>query len=373
MPEKSVSILKESRLGERRVILLPEQVKHFINADFKVYIAKGAGQSMGYDDHLYASFGAKIVEQDEAWQISSYVLKYKAPTPDEFKYFHNNLHLGAWFHAEGNQALTLAICQSGMTAYSYEFFQTTDGIFPMSVASSEISGKLAILYGAYHLQSHMGGAGILLADVVGAKSPKIVIIGYGNAGGAAARLAIGLGADVVVLGTNKAKLRQFQATVPSNVKCYLNSPDVLENQLLDADLVIGAIRISTFDTQPMIDENLVKKMKRGSMIIDITCGYGDGYLPTFDHISTFDQPVYERHGVLHCKLNALPAAVPITTNHVISPLLVPYLINLGQAIFDKSFNDPISAQGKIIENGILIHPEVQRHMEMLKKKTNHLE
>ena len=243
--------------------------------------------------------------------------------------------------------------------------QDADGIFPLSVASSEIAGKLAILHGAYYLQRHFGGAGILLAGVVGLKPPKVLVIGHGNAGGAAARLAATLGANVVVLGTNRERLRRFQATVPSSVTCYVNSPEVLARELPEADLVIGAILISTYDTPPIIDEDLVKCMKKGAVIVDITCGYGTGYLPTGDQFTSFGHPVTERHGVLHCKIKNLPAAVPVTTNEAVSTLITPYLIALGNAIFDDGIYDPVSVSGKIVEHGIIVHPEVERNMKMI--------
>jgi alanine dehydrogenase len=280
---------------------------------------------------------------------------------------HKDLHLGAIYHAEGDKSLVQILCKSGITAYSYEFFQTPDGLFPLSVPGSEIAGKLAVLSGAYYLQSHTGGAGILFSHVVGVQPPKVVIIGYGNAGGAAARLSVAIGAEVVVLGTHPERLRRFQATVPSSVHCYLTSPEVLERELPHADLVIGTILISTYDTPCLIGEDLVRHMKKGSVMIDITCGYGAGYLPTFPHFTTFEDPMVERFGVLHCKIDILPSAVPKTASQAISHVIVPYLIALGNAIFDPSVSDPTSAAGKIIEGGCILHPEVQRHMDMVSR------
>ncbi len=212
---KSVAILRETRHGERRVILKPTHVRLFHEAGFRVLVEHDAGTGLEISDQEYEHAGAQIVSTDTAWTAGPLVLKYKAPLPPEFGYFGPNLHLGAYLHAEGNPALTMALCRAGVTAYSYELFRAPDGIFPMSMASSEIAGKLAVLYGAYHLQSHLGGAGVLLASVPGIRPPKVVVIGYGNVGGAAVRLAAAVGAEVVVLGTNPARLRRFAATVPA--------------------------------------------------------------------------------------------------------------------------------------------------------------
>jgi len=361
---KAVSILKELGAGEHRVVLLPTETAAFVEAGFKVFVERGAGERAGALDDDYRAAGASVVSTEEAWGASSYVLKYKAPRPREFKYFRDGLVLGASFHAEGDASMTSELCRKKVTAYSFEFFRTPEGIFPLSVPSSEVSGKLAVLYGAYHLQKHLGGRGVLLADVVGVRRPRVLVIGHGNAGGAAARMAHALGADVVVLGANRERLRRFQATMPSLVECYLNTPEILAREVPRSDLVIGAILVSSYDTEPMIEEGLVRQMRPGSVIVDVTCGYGSGYLPTFDRETTHLEPVYERFGVLHCKIDALPSSVPVTVARATSLVRAPYLIALGRAIFE-GVSDPVSEAGKITEDGRVVHPEVKRHMDML--------
>lgn len=364
MVEKSVAVLKETRANEKRVILLPEEVQKFCKDDFRVFVETGAGAGTGVTDDDYRVAGGEIVSTEDAWQLSPYVLKYKAPGPEEFGYLREDLHLGAFFHAEGNEHLTEELCRQGVSAYTYEFFQTPEGVFPLAVPDTEISGKLAVLYGAYYLQSHLGGRGMLLADTIGAKPPRVLVIGYGNAGGAASRLASSMGAKVAVLGTNRERLRQFQATMPSSVECYLNSPEILAREVQEADLVIGAILISTYDTEPMITEDLLESMKAGTVIVDVTVGYGSGYLPTFDRQTTHDDPMYERSGVLHCKIDAMPGSVPLTATQAVSPLVTPYLIELGNAIFEGT-DDPTSKAGQIVDRGKIAHPEIQRHMDMI--------
>ena len=360
---KSVAIVRETRTGERRVILKPAHVRLLRDAGFRVYVERGAGSGLEIGDREYERAGGDVVPTDTAWTVSPLVLKYKAPLPDEFRYFRPELHLGAFLHAEGDPRLTLELCRARVTAYAYELFRTRDGIFPLSVASSEIAGKLAVLYGAYHLQSHLGGAGVLLAGVTGLQPPKVVVIGYGNAGGAAARLAASMGADVVVLGTNPARLRRFAATAPRNVRCLINDPGVLERELPDADLVIGAILVSTYDTPAIVTDDLVVQMKRGAVLVDVTCGYGAGYMPTCDQLTSHSAPTVERHGVLHIKIKTLPESVPITTNDAVSALVAPYIMTLAHAIYGEAV-DPISDAGKVTQAGEIVHPEVRRHMEV---------
>lgn len=361
---KSISIIKEKRMGEHRVILLPEQVKLFKNAGYDILVEEGAGSGIDVPDELYTAAGAKIVNTEQAWTNSKLILKYKPPIEDEMQFLNQHKIIGAVFHAEGDKKLTDALLRSRCTAYSYEFFKTPNGVFPLSVASSEIAGKAAVIYGAYHLQKHLGGSGVLLSYVPGVKPPKVVIIGYGNAGGSAARMAAQLGAEVVVLGTDRARLRKFQTTISSNVTCYLNSAEVIKREIANADLVIGAILISTYDTEPILTEDMVKIMKKGSVIVDVTCGYGSGYMPSFDHSTSLQNPVYEKFGVLHCKIDILPSAFPKTTVPAMSQVIAPYLLNLAEAIF-KSKNDPTSEAGKIVETGRITHYELQRHYDRL--------
>lgn len=362
---KIISILKEIRAGERRVILQPEEAGRFVKRGFDVLVESGAGACAFRPDEDYRAFGAHIVSTEAAWSESNLVLKYKAPDPSEYRFFRRDLCLGAFLHAEGNLAMVEAMRASGMTAIAYEFYQTPAGVFPLAVSDNEIAGKLAVLYGAYHLQSHIGGSGVLLSDVRGARRARVLVIGYGNAGGAAARLAASMGADVVVLGTNHESLRRFAATVPANVRCRINTADVLAEEVPEADLVVGAILISTFDTPPMIDETMVRKMRPGSMIVDVTCGYGAGYLPTFDHLTTHQSPVYEKHGIIHCKIDALPASVPLTAAQATSANIGPYLEELAERHFSGETAPLEARDGVVVSAERIVHPEVMRHVELV--------
>jgi alanine dehydrogenase len=362
---RSVSILKERLPNETRVVLLPEQVALFTAAGIEVLIESGAGVGAGCPDAAYQAVSARIVSVDEAWAGSSLILKLFAPSPAEYERLNQGTSIGGFLHAEGRKPLVEALKKQRCTAYAYEYFRTPDGIFPMAVPLSEISGQMAVIYGAYYLQAQFGGRGVLLPATPGAVPARVLVIGYGNAGTGAARLAASMGARVVVLGTHREKLRHFQALMPPGTECYLNTPEVLEREVLKADLVIGTILISTFDTPPMIEEALVRRMKPGSMIVDVTCGHGRGYLPSFDRFTTHRDPVYIKHGVLHCKIDILPAGVPLSAGQANSAVIAPYLLRMAESLFDPSRPDPTSAAGKIIENGRVVHPEIARNMVMI--------
>lgn len=358
----NISIIKEKKPGEVRVILTPDQTRLFKENGFNMLVEKDAGLGLGYTNSEYKKNGCKIVSTEEGWNNSKLIFKYKPPTTEEFRYLNQDKIICGVFHAEGDPILTNNLLKSKCTVYSYEFFKTPEGIYPLSVASSEIAGKVAVIYAAYHLQRHLGGNGVLLAPVVNLKPPKVLVIGYGNSGGSAARLAAAMGAQVTVLGTNKENLRAFQATMPQNTICLINSKSTLRREIMDADIVIGAILISTYDTPAMIDDNMVKSMKKGSIIVDVTAGYGAGYISSFDKNSSFEYPVYERYGILHCKIDVLPLAYPNTTVQAMSQHLSPYLLNLAKTVFNKNFTDLTSENGKIIDNGKINNYELERHM-----------
>lgn len=360
--KKTISIIKEKKVGERRTILLPEDLRIFIQNGYDVYVERGTGSGIGISDKEYANIGAKIVSTKQAWTQSNVIFKYKPPVDSEFRYINADKHIGAVFHAEGNKELTDKLLKSKCTAYTYEFFKTKEGIFPASVASSEIAGKVAVIFAAYHLQNNRGGSGVLLAPVVNVKPPKVVVIGYGNAGGSAARMAATMGGRVVVFGTNREKLRAFQSSMPIGTECFINTPKKLREELQDADIVIGAILISTYDTKPIITKEMVKKMKKGSIIMDVTCGYGSGYIETFDHNTTLENPVFSKYGVLHCKVDVLPSAYSVTTVQAMSKHLSYYLYRMAEGIYAQKPYD-VAEAGKIVQNGKIVHFEVQRHME----------
>lgn len=352
--KKQIAIIKEKGRTEKRVVIIPCEVKRLTEAGFEVFVESGCGLGARFSDDDYAAASGKVVDTETAWKSSPFVVKLKAPQKSEYRFFRTDLHLCCFFHLENDPQLAEKLCRSKMTAYSYEFLETDSGIFPISIPQSEMSGKMAVIYGAYHLQSHMGGSGILLADTIGVAKPKVVVIGYGNAGSGAVKCALALGLEVVVIGTNPEKLRKFRAMIPSDVKTYINSKEVIEREVVNADLVIGTILVSTYNTPPMIDESIVIKMKPGSMIVDVTCGYGTGYLPTFHKFSNHMEPTYKVHGVLHCKIDSLPSSVKVTASQALSYQIAPYLIHIGNTVFGEIQNNRLVDSCKIVENGQIL-------------------
>jgi alanine dehydrogenase len=359
--QPTVSILKETRDQDRRVILLPPAVRRFRDSGFRVFVEHDAGVGCGATDQDYAAAGAQIVSTAEAWSCSPFVLKYKCPSVAERSYLTRPMHICAHFYPGENYELTQHLCAHKVTAYSYEYFKADDGSFPLMTPDSEIAGRLAILFGARQLQSTRGGLGILLASIPGIKPPKVVVIGHGNAGGAAARTAAALGNEVVVFGHRAESLRRFQATVAPGVRCLLASPDSdgRPGRGHDPRLHVrhpahghgghGQAHAAGID-----DPGRHLRLRRR-------------VIPTAHRLTRLGGEPYLVHGVWHYKDPVMPTQVHLTSAQAASQNHAPYLINLGKSIFDPRARDPVSQRAKFTDDGRVVHPDVLSDFAMIEE------
>lgn len=362
MSGKRVSILKESRDGDLRVIALPREVGSFVSHGYEVYVETGAALGQNASDDDYRVAGATVVGTDEAWTASDVVFKCRCPAEAEYRYFRPGLHLGATFYLGDKPALADVLSSRQVSAYSYEMFEDDDGTFPLMTTDSEISGHMAVIYAAYHLQDQLGGSGKMLVRMPGVGPTRVLVIGHGNAGGAAARTAAALGADVTVVGTSLSRLRRFAATVPANVTCELSTPAFIEDIVPRCDVVIGAIRISNHGTEAIVTEEMVQRMRPGSVIVDVTCGYGAGYLPTADHRTRELTDAYQRYGVTHIKNDCMPKLVYLTATSAMSRAAFPCLLALAESVYAGT-PDPVSRRGLVTSNGAVAHPHIQQELQ----------
>jgi len=362
---KEIAFVKEKYPGEARTMVVPQDVPAYLAEGYDVYVEENIGAGVGFPDTAYRAAGAVVQTCDEIW-THPLVVKYKSPQPEEYDYFRPGLTLATSYHPEGEAEMIARMCEARMTGFSLEYAVTEDGIRPMPFSDMEIAGKLAFFQGAYLLQSHFGGSGVLLSHVAGLTPPKVVVIGYGNVGGAAARSAAAMGCRVTALGSDKTRLRRFAATVPPSVTCRINTQEVLTEELKDADLVIGAVLIATEDSPAMITKEHLKIMKQGSLIMDITCGYGDGkgWMPTFPRWSSVEEPAYSVDGILHFKMDRTPGRVPRTASEARSKLMVPYLLELGALQFD-GVPSPLFESCRIVDGGIITNGYLQSTFETM--------
>lgn len=359
---KLISIVKERLDGEKRVILTPKEVAYLVESGLTVHVESGSGLGCHFSDEMYNKSGAKIVNQKEAWTSGGIVLKYKAPIADEYPFFYDGLILCALFHAEGNYGLLKRMIEHRVSAYSFEFFMTEDHYFPLAYPGGEIAGKCGFLYAMYHIQSQLGGKGILLCETVGVKKPRIGVIGYGSVGSSVIKMALDLGCEVVVFGNNIPKMRKQQVLMNNNVELCNSTPEEYLRILPTLDALFGAILISTYNTEAVVTEAIIKVMSPGTVIVDITCGYGDGYLPFIKGYTSLSEPVIKKYGLIFIKIDNLPSAYHLTTTVAYAKNLLPYIIHMASDCFD-GIPDAISRSGKILSQGEIVHNVIREHIE----------
>lgn len=355
-PDQTIGFPVESG-AERRTICTPALADQMCTAGFGVMAKPGIGMGVGITDDAYAAAGVRLVDAEQVW-AAPLVLRYKSPDPADLLRLGPSQHIGALFHAEGDPDLLDGLKRCGATAWSYEFMAEGDR-FPLGRPGGQIAGVQAVLAGVQALQ-HPAGRGILPGGVDGADAARVLIIGSGNVGAAAARTAAAFGARVTVLTSGQTSLAAYEPHAPAGVRVLVNTRRVLLKQLKDADLVIGAILISTHDTPPMITEADVAVMRPGAVIVDATCGYGPGYLPTAGPVQQPGDPPHLAGGVLHIKIEVWPALVPVTATAAYTANAVPYLLRLARvALLGKK--DPVVQSAQIAGAGRLTHPVLAQH------------
>ena len=360
----SISIAKETRHDEKRIALLPREVKKLSDLNINVSVEEDAGIGIGILDDDYLKAGAKIVSKDEIWSNSKYIAKLLCPTTDEVSAISPETHVSAFFYPGEHYRLIQHMMRKHVCAYSYEYFEEDDGTYPMMSADGWLSGRLAVQNAAFYLQTQFGGRGVVLGGPNGDENGRVLVIGSGNVGSAAIGTALALGAQVTVACRSSAGLGRCAKKWPT-VNCILANDQKFKEAVTGADIVIGAMLISTYDTPALITENLVKAMRPGSIVVDVTCGYGVGYMPTADKITMPGVGPYVRHGVLHIKNPRLPAMTPLSAAQNASKLYEPYILGLASSIFLPSQTHPVSERGCIIRGGNIINQHVKTDFRMI--------
>lgn len=360
------SLLRESRVGEMRVLLLPEDAARLCEI-CDLQVETGAGHGLGIPDDDYVRAGARIATTRAAWSRADFLLKLKAPTVAEVRRIRRGASIAALFHAEGAPDIVAELLARQITAYSFEYFRDEAGAFPLMAATGEIAGQMAVIYAAYHLQSHLDGSGVSLPACAYAPAARVAVIGYGNAGRAAAKTALALGAEVTVYTWHQAcDGDPGTGTFPKFRP--LSDPGAADG-LAQSDVIIGALRVSTFDTPPVVTTDIVQRMRAGSVIIDVTAGFGAGYIQTSAQLTSLAAPYHMAGGVKHIKIRTLPLGVHRSAAAQISRIYAPYIHRLIASLDGQSEDpagqseDSAGQQGKIIAAGQVLNLQVRRHYE----------
>lgn len=323
-----IGVPKEIKNNENRVAMTPAGVYTLTQSGHEVYIETGAGLGSSFTDDDYIAAGAKIVSTaEEAW-AQEMVMKVKEPVQSEFKYFYEGLILFTYLHLAPEYELTQKLLDKKVVGIAYETVQLPNNTLPLLTPMSEVAGRMAVQIGAQFLEKVHGGKGILLGGVPGVARGKVTIIGGGTAGTSAARIAIGLGADVTILDVNSERLRQIDEIFGNSVQTLMSNPYNIAESVKNSDLVIGSVLIPGAKAPKLVTEEMVKSMNPGSVIIDIAIDQG-GIFETTDRVTTHDNPTYVKHGVVHYAVANMPGAVPRTSTIALTNNTVPYALQIA--------------------------------------------
>jgi len=321
-----VGLPKEIKADEFRVALTPSGVHELVKSGCEVHVQTTAGEGSGFSDEMYLQSGAKIVHSAEETYVCEVVVKVKEPIECEYRYLRKGLILFTYLHLAADRALTEVLLEKRVTAYAYETL-SVNGRLPLLEPMSAVAGKMASLFGAVHLSRYNGGSGRLLGGVSGVEHNRVLILGAGVAGKAAADVAAGLGADVVMLDINASRLAYLSDIMPPNVTTLHSNAQTIEEELSRADLVIGTVLIPGAKAPKLIRKEHLNLMKKGSVIVDVSIDQG-GCTET-SHATTHHEPTYEVDGIVHYCVANMPGAYPRTSTLALTNATLPYVLMLA--------------------------------------------
>ncbi|MDQ0427388.1 alanine dehydrogenase [Planomicrobium stackebrandtii] len=356
-----IGIPKEIKNNENRVAITPAGVDAFVRAGHQVIIETSAGLGSSFTDEDYIATGAKIVgSAKEAW-AAEMVMKVKEPVSSEYHYFREDLLLFTYLHLAAEPALTQALVDNKVTAVAYETV-SVNRTLPLLTPMSEVAGRMAAQVGAQFLEKVYGGKGILLSGVPGVQRGKVTIIGGGVAGTNAAKMAIGLGAQVTMIDLSPERLRQLDDLFGTDVTTLISNPFNIAEAVKASDLVIGAVLIPGSKAPKLVSEEMVQSMNPGSVIVDIAIDQG-GIFETTDRISTHDDPTYVKHEVVHYAVANMPGAVPRTSTIALTNVTVGYALQMAnKGVQQAVAENPALKLGVNTANGSVTYEAVAKDL-----------
>ncbi|GGD07399.1 alanine dehydrogenase [Pontibacillus salipaludis] len=356
-----IGIPKEIKNNENRVAITPAGVLNLVNAGHHVFVETTAGIGSGFEDQDYKDAGATIVSAAaEAWE-KEMVMKVKEPLPSEYGYFREGLILFTYLHLAAEPELAQALTEKGVISLAYETVETNRTL-PLLTPMSEVAGRMSAQIGAQFLEKPKGGLGVLLGGVPGVKRGKVTIIGGGVVGTNAAKIAVGLGADVTMIDLSPERLRQLDDIFGNEINTMMSNPLNIAEAVKESDLVIGAVLIPGAKAPKLVTEDMVKEMKQGAVLVDVAIDQG-GIIETVDHITTHDDPTYVKHGVVHYAVANMPGAVPRTSTIALTNVTIPYALQIANKGVTKAIEDNQALQkGLNTANGHVTYEAVAKDL-----------
>ena len=353
-----VGIPKEIKNNENRVGMTPAGVAELIRHGHEVMVQKTAGEGSGFADSEYVAVGAQLLPTiEDVYREAEMIVKVKEPIEPEYKLIRKGQLLFTYFHFASDRELTDAMLASGAVCLAYETVQLPNGSLPLLQPMSEVAGRMAVLNGAYYLQKTKGGKGKLISGVPGVSPTRVLVLGGGIVGEAAALMAAGLGADVTITDISLPRLRQLDIETPANVHTLYSSEHNIVRQLKDVDIVIGSVLVPGDKTPHLITKEMLALMEPGTVLVDVAIDQG-GCFET-SRPTTHSDPVYVEDGIIHYCVANIPGAVPHTSTLALTNATLRYAIALADKGWQQACkDDPTLAKGLNIVEGKVVFKAV---------------
>ena len=353
-----IGIPKEIKNNENRVGMTPAGVAELVKHGHTVYVQQSAGENSGFSDEKYLEAGAEILPAiEDVYATADMIVKVKEPIEPEYPLVREGQVVFTYFHFACDRELTEAMMKSHGVCIAYETVQLADGSLPLLIPMSEVAGRMATINGAYYLQKTKGGKGKLICGVPGVRPAKVLVLGGGIVGQAAARVAAGMGADVVIADISLPLLRKLSVEMPPNVNTIYSSRHNIERELADVDIVVGSVLIPGDKAPHLITRDMLRLMEPGTVLVDVAIDQG-GCFET-SHPTTHSDPVYEVDGIVHYAVANIPGAVPNTSTMALTNATLRYAIALADKGWQRACEeDAALARGLNIVDGKIVFKAV---------------
>ena len=353
-----IGIPKEIKNNENRVGMTPAGVAELVKHGHKVMVEHTAGEGSGFADKDYVAAGAEIIPTaEEVYAQSDMIIKVKEPVEPEYGLIRKGQLVFTYFHFASDRPLTEAMIKSGAVCLAYETVQTADRRLPLLIPMSEVAGRMGVMEGAYYLQKTKGGKGKLISGVPGVKPAKVLVLGGGTVGEAAARMAAGMGADTYIADISLPRLRQLEMELPANVHTLYSTEHNIRQELPDTDILVGSVLIPGAKAPHLIRREMLKLMEPGSVLVDVAIDQG-GCFET-SHPTTHANPTYVVDGIVHYAVANIPGAVPHTSTIALTNATLRYALALADKGWQQACKDDEAlllglniVEGKVVFKGV---------------------
>lgn len=359
-----IGVIKEIKNRENRVSLTPSGAKALVEAGHTVKVEARAGEGSGFSDEAYRGAGCQVVSVDAAWD-AGLVLKIKEPLASEFPYLKKQI-LFTYFHLAGvDPSLTEALLEAGTTAVAYETVEDEQGRLPLLAPMSAVAGNMAVTIGSYYLARFAGGKGMQLGTVLGKRYGKVVVLGDGVVGRHAARVAAGVGTEVVIFTRHADRESELKQAISGDVRVALSSPEIISRELTDADLLVGAVLHPGGRAPHIVSKAMVASMQPGSVIVDVSIDQG-GCIET-SRPTSHSEPVYQEQGITHYCVTNMPGAYPRTSTLALTGATFDYVMRLASKGVSALREDAGFGKGVNTHWGYITYGPVAESLKMQSK------